>query len=341
MKRGKLFWTAAFLVGAHLLAGLAGFIAPYHYATQDRLHPYASPALPHLLDCSGKLHLHPFVYGTKNKQASFTEYEPDCSAQMPVRFFVTGDEYLLFGIVRSSVHLFGVAGAGEINLLGTDAFGRDQFSRVLYGAQVSLLAGGLAGVLAVIAGVIVGTIAGFYGGFLDEAAMRVAEIAIAVPSLYLLLAARSFLPLQIGPVTAFLLVISVIGLLSWARPARLVRGVVMSAKERNFVLAAQGFGASRAYVMRRHLVPMTFSVALTQLAILIPQFILAEVVLSFLGLGIGEPFPSWGNMLAEAQQYHVLASCWWMLLPGLAPVPFFIAYHGLADALQKKTKVNL
>jgi peptide/nickel transport system permease protein len=341
MKPRKLFWTAAFLLCAHLLAGLAGFLAPYNYATQDRLHPYAAPSLPHLIDCSGSWHLRPFVYGLKNKEGSFTEYEQDCSALMPVRFFVSGDQYLLFGLVPSTVHLLGVEGSGEINLLGTDAFGRDQFSRVLYGAQVSLFAGGLAGLLAVLAGVIVGTIAGFYGGLVDEATMRVAEIAIAVPSLYLLLAARSFLPLQIGPVMAFLLVISVIGLLSWARPARLVRGVVMSARERNFVLAAQGFGGSRSYVMRRHLVPMTFSVALTQLAILIPQFILAEVVLSFLGLGIGEPFPSWGNMLAEAQQYHVLASCWWMLLPGLAPVPFFIAYHALADALQKKAKVNL
>jgi peptide/nickel transport system permease protein len=341
MKQRKLFWIAAFLVGAHLMAGLAGFFAPYHYSAQDRLHPYAPPSLPHIMDCSGKIHLHPFVYGIRNKQGSFTEYQADCSAQMPVRFLVSGEEYSLFGMIPSSLHLFGVSGPGEINLLGTDGFGRDQFSRVLYGAQVSLLAGGLAGALAVFAGVIVGTIAGFYGGLVDEATMRVAEIAIAVPSLYLLLAARSFLPLQIGPFMAFLLVIAVIGLLSWARPARLVRGVVMSAKERNFVLAAQGFGASKSYVMRRHLVPMTFSVALTQLAILVPQFILAEVVLSFLGLGIGEPFPSWGNMLAEAQQYHVLTSCWWMLLPGLAPVPFFVAYHALADAIQKKTKVNL
>ena len=341
MNRRKLLWTAAFLVCAHLMAGLAGFLAPYHYATQDRLHPYASPGLPHFIDCSGNWHLRPFVYGLKNQPGSFTEYERDCSVLMPVKFLVRGDEYSIFALVPSTIHLFGVEGPGEINLLGTDAFGRDQFTRVLYGAQVSLFAAGFAGLLAVLAGVMVGTVAGFYGGLVDETAMRVAEIAIAVPSLYLLLAARSFLPLQIGPLMAFLLVISVVGLLSWARPARLVRGVVMSARERNFVLAAQGFGASRSYVMRRHLVPMTFSVALTQLAILIPQFILAEVVLSFLGLGIGEPFPSWGNMLAEAQQYHVLAYCWWMLLPGLAPVPFFIAYHALADALHKKAKVNL
>jgi peptide/nickel transport system permease protein len=142
-------------------------------------------------------------------------------------------------------------------------------------------------------------------------------------------------------VVAFLLVVSVIGIVGWSRPARLVRGVILSARERNFVLAAKGFGASNAYLLRRHLMPLTFSVLLTQMAVLIPQFILAEVILSFLGLGIGEPFPSWGNMLAQAQQYHVLVSYWWMLLPGLAPVPVFLAYHSLAETLQERIKSNI
>lgn len=341
MNRGKLLASAAFLILAHLLAGFAGFFAPYHYATQDRLHPYAPPVPPHFVDCQGRFHARPFVYGLKNKEGSFTEYERDCSVRVPLRFFVRGDEYVLFGVLHTTLHLFGVEASQHINLLGTDGFGRDQLSRVLYGAQVSLFAGGLAGALAVLSGLVVGTIAGFYGGLVDDVAMRTAELAIAVPSLYLLLAVRSFLPLQIGPIGAFLLVVSVIGLLSWSRPARLVRGLVLSARDRNFVLAARGFGASRFYLMRRHLMPLTFSVTLTQLALLIPQFILAEVVLSFLGLGVGEPFPSWGNMLAQAQQYHVLVSYWWMLLPGLAPVPMFLAYHALAEALQQRVGSNI
>ena len=226
-------------------------------------------------------------------------------------------------------------------ILGTDGFGRDQFSRLLYGGQVSLFAGFVAAVFSVLTGLFLGAIAGMYGGYVDDVAMRVAEIFITVPWFYLLIAVRAFLPLQISPVTAFLLVVAVIGVVGWGRPARLVRGVVLSARERNFVLAARGFGASRAYLLRRHLMPLTFRVLLTQMTVLIPQFILAEVILSFLGLGIGEPFPSWGNMLAQAQQYHVLVSYWWMLLPGLVPIPVFLAYHSLAETLEERVKSNV
>jgi peptide/nickel transport system permease protein len=112
--------------------------------------------------------------------------------------------------------------------------------------------------------------------------------------------------------------------------------VVLSAKERGFVLAARGFGASNAYLIRRHILPLTLGVVLTQATVLIPQYILAEVALSFLGLGVGEPVPSWGNMLAEAQQYHALVEHWWMLAPGLAIIPVLLDYLLLADALLEK-----
>jgi peptide/nickel transport system permease protein len=254
---------------------------------------------------------------------------------------VRGDRYTLLGVFHSNLHLFGVEQPTELFLMGTDGFGRDQFSRLLYGGQVSLFAGLIAAALSVIAGLFLGAIAGMYGGFVDDVAMRLAEIFITVPWFYLLIAVRAFLPLQISPIAAFVLVVCVIGVVGWGRPARLVRGVILSARERNFVLAARGFGASNAYLLRRHLMPLTFRVLLTQMTVLVPTFILAEVILSFLGLGVGEPFPSWGNMLAVAQQYHVLVSYWWMLLPGLAPVPVFLAYHSLAETLQERVKSNI
>ena len=127
--------------------------------------------------------------------------------------------------------------------------------------------------------------------------------------------------------------VGVIGLVGWGRPARLVRGVVLSARERNYVLAARGFGASDGYVLRRHIFPAAAGVILTQIALLVPFFILGEVVLSFLGLGMGEPVPSWGNMLAYAQQHLLLTSRWWMLVPGLVLIPVFLAYHRLLDNL--------
>jgi peptide/nickel transport system permease protein len=166
--------------------------------------------------------------------------------------------------------------------------------------------------------------------------MRGSEIFMALPWIYLLFAVRAFLPLHLGARQAFFLLVAVIGLTGWARPARLVRGVVLSAKHRDYVLAARGFGASSFYLLRRHVLPETYGVVLTQAAVLIPQYILAEVSFSFLGLGVSEPAPSWGNMLASLQKLYVLESYWWMFAAGVVLIPVFLLYHLLADALQSR-----
>jgi peptide/nickel transport system permease protein len=324
------------LAGIYLSVICAGFVAPYSFEVQDRLHPFVPPAKIHFFDSSGKFHLRPFVYAVRSSDENPMEYQEDHATRYPIAFFTRGDEYQLLGVFHSQRHLLGVNGPVRIYLLGSDGFGRDQLSRLLYGGRISLLAGLLAAIFSVTLGLLLGSIAGFYGGRLDDLIMRVADLFIVVPWFYLLVAIRAVLPLQMEPAATFLLVIVVIGVVGWGRPGRLVRGVVLSARERNYVLAARGFGASGSYLLRRHILPSTWGVVLTQMAVLIPQFILAEVVLSFLGLGIGEPVPSWGNMLAYAQQYHVLVSYWWMLLPGLAPIPVFFAYHVLADSLHAR-----
>jgi peptide/nickel transport system permease protein len=299
----------AFLVAIHGAVLMAGFLAPYPFADQHRDFPYAPPTRIHFFDTAGRFHLRPFVYGPSRDSRPY-----------PLEFFVRG-------------RLFGVREPGVLFLIGSDGYGRDVFSRLLYGAQVSLLTGLVAAFLALGIGLTLGTAAGFYGGWLDRFLMRSGELFLALPWLYLLLAVRAFLPLHIGTIQAFFLLILVIGGIGWVRPARLVRGVVLSGKERAFVLAARGFGASDAYLMRRHIFPLTWGVVLTQGTVLIPQFILAEVTLSFLGLGVGEPVPSWGNMLADARQYYTLVSHPWMLAPGLAVIPVLFAWMLLADAL--------
>src|SRR6202040_3767316 len=168
--------------------------------------------------------------------------------------------------------------------------------------------------------------------------MRMAELFLALPWIYLLFAMRAFLPLTVPPLKAFLLVVVVIGAVGWARPARLVRGIVLSAKERYFVLAARGFGASDAYLLRRHVLPQASGVALTQITLLIPQYVLAEVTLTFLGLGVSEPMPSWGSLLSSLQQYYVLSTYWWMFLPAVILIPLFLTYYLAADALQEHWK---
>lgn len=335
IQRSKLkVWLIA-LLAIHLIVACAGFFAPYDPLAQNRNLPYTAPTPLHLIDSAGHFHLRPFFYppipgDTENMPSSQIQSQP-----IPVMFFVTGAPYHLFGILPARLHLFGAKNS-QLYVLGTDAYGRDLFSRILHGGQISLLAGLLGAALTLALGSCVGAAAGYFGGWRDDALMRLAELLLALPWLYLLFALRAFLPLTVTPLRAFLLITIAIGIVGWARPARLVRGIVLSAKERDFVRAARGFGASNWYLLSRHILPQTSSVLLTQAAILVPQFVLAEVTLSFLGLGIPEPVPSWGNLLASLQQYSVLVSYWWMYLPALAMVPFFLGYLGFASLLQQR-----
>jgi peptide/nickel transport system permease protein len=320
----------------HLAVLVAGFLSPYDVAEQDRELPFAPPTRIHFVDASGATHWRPFAYLLVEDSAQYGVYHEDTQKCFPIRFFVRGTPYKVGGVFASSQHLFGVDAPARLFLMGTDGYGRDLFSRFLHGGQISLAAGLLATLLSLGIGMLLGTVSGFYGGWLDATVMRFGELFIALPWLYLLFALRAFLPLNINPSQAFLLLIAVIGSVGWARPARLIRGVVLSGKERHYVLAARTFGGSGVYLMWRHILPQTYSIILTQAVLLIPQYILAEVTLSFLGLGVGEPVPSWGNMLASLQQYHVLVSYWWMLLPGIALVPVFFGYVLLANVLQAR-----
>lgn len=338
MKRLRWWLPASGLMALVIVTALAAFFSPYSPAEQQRTMPFAPPMRPHLIDQAGRIHLRPFVYGlTASEDGAYTE---DHTRQYPLRFFVRGSEYQLAGLWHSRIHLFGVESPGQVFLAGTDGYGRDQFSRLLHGGQISIAAGILATLLSLGIGLLTGAAAGFLGGVLDDLLMRTSELFFALPWLYLLFALRAFLPLHISPGTTFFLVVGVIGAVGWARPARLVRGIVLSAKERNYVVAARGFGASNWYLLRRHVLPETYPVLLTQAALLVPQYMLAEVTLSFLGLGVGEPLASWGSMLGSVSHYHVLTAYWWMLAPVAVLVPVFIACHALADLLQEQLQAG-
>jgi peptide/nickel transport system permease protein len=334
-RRNVRLWLLILGVLHAIILG-AGFFAPYDPIQQDRKNPYLPPMSVHFVDAAGNLHLRPFTYAVQLRPSSFDQYVEDTTQPRPLKFFVTGDPYRLFGLFQSRFHLFG-SGNDRIYLLGTDAFGRDQFSRLLFGGQASLLAGLLGAGLTLLIGWCIGAVAGYFGGWRDDVLMRLAELFLALPWLYLLFAIRAFLPLTVNPLWTFFLIVAVLAGVGWARPARLVRGIILSARERDFVRAARGFGASNFYLLRRHILPEASSVLLTQAAILIPQYVLAEMTLSFLGLGVPEPIPSWGNLLSNLQQYSVLMSYWWMYLPALAMVPFFLGYLGLASALQERS----
>jgi peptide/nickel transport system permease protein len=335
--RNSIAILIAVLAGLHLILLCAGFVAPYDPATQNRELPYAPPTRLHFKGASG-FHLRPFVYASmrvlEGDQAG--SLEEDRSREYPLRFLGSGPSYKLFGIYETTVHLFEVAEPGKVLLFGADGFGRDEFSRVLFGGQISVAAGITATLVTLLAGSILGIIAGYYGSWVDESLMGVTELFLSLPWLYFLLGVRAFLPLHLSALRTFFLLTGVIGLIGWARPARLVRGIVLSSRNRNYVLAARGFGGSDFYLLRRHILPEAFGVLLTQAALLVPRYIAAEVTLSFFGLGVSEPVPSWGNMLSTLQQYSVLVSYGWLLAPAWALVITSVLYSSIADALHSR-----
>jgi peptide/nickel transport system permease protein len=331
------------LAGLHLVLLFAGFFAPYDPTTQNRELPYAPPMRVHFKDSLG-FHLRPFVYvwtsglGGDQPDSYQGRYQEDRSHEYPVQFFVSGPSYKFLGIYETGMHLFGVAEPGKVLLFGTDGYGRDELSRVLVGGQISVAAGITATFIALLTGSILGIIAGYYGRWIDESLMGVTELFLSLPWLYFLLGVRAFLPLHLSTIRTFFLLTGVIGLIGWARPARLVRGMVLSSRNRNYVLAARGFGGSDFYLLRRHVLPEAFGLLLTQAALLVPRYIAAEVTLSFFGLGVNEPVPSWGNMLSTLQQYSVLISYAWLLAPACALVVTSVIYSSLADVFHSRLK---
>ncbi|HLK32103.1 MAG TPA: ABC transporter permease [Terriglobales bacterium] len=326
-RRGILL-PLALLVLWHLGFLCAGFLAPYDPGEQARELPYAAPARWQFRS------LRPYACETIDPQSAGDNPQASC---YPIRFLVRGWPYRFFGI-SCNLHLFGVASPRRVAIIGADAYGRDVWSRLLFGGRISLAIGLLATLISLAVAMVIGTVSGYYGRWTDELLMAGAELFLIVPWLYSLLALRAMLPLHLSVSATFLLVVSVIASLGWARPMRLIRGVVLSARERNYVLAARGFGASDAYLLRRHVAPATSGVLLTQATLLVPQFVAAEAALSFFGLGISEPASSWGNMLAVLQQYSVLISYWWMLAPAFALVITSVMYCWLAQAIQRSLK---
>ena len=215
------------------------------------------------------------------------------------------------------------------HLLGTDPLGRDVFSRLLYGARISLFVGFIAVGIAVVVGTAVGLAAGFYGGWVDAVLMRLVDTLLSVPTIFLLLAVIAF----VGP--SLQVVMAVIGLTSWMGLARLVRAEILSLKEREFVLAARVLGASPLRLMLRHLLPNAFGVVLVSATLGVGGAILTESVLSYLGLGVQPPTPSWGNILNEGRV--ALGVAWWLTVtPGVCILVTVLAFNLLGEGLRER-----
>jgi peptide/nickel transport system permease protein len=318
-----------------LLAAGAGFVAPNGPNDQYRKFFYAPPTKIHFVDRAGKFHLRPFVYQQKLIDPESVVYEEDTSVSYPLSFFTKGEPYNVLGVIPCERHLISVEQPAHVFLLGCDNLGRDTFARILFGAQVSLSVGLIAVAISFPIGLLVGGLAGFYAGTaVDVILMRITELFLALPGLYLMIALRSAFPLDVPSEKIYVMMVVILSFLGWASLARVIRGMVLSLRARDFVTAAIALGASHARIIRRHILPNVASFALVQATLAIPAYILGEVTLSYLGLGVQEPSPSWGNMLVDAQNVQVLTSHWWVLSPGVAIFITVLAFNLLGDGLR-------
>lgn len=315
---------------------IAGFLAPYPEDFSDRNLAYAPPT-PIFVMADGKP-TWPYVVTYTRKFDPETYgfgFYPDYSKRYPVKFFVQGEPYQWLGVIPSRLHLFGVDAPARLNLLGTDMNGRDNFSRLLYGGQVSLTIGFLGLFIAFPLGLLYGGISGYFGGRVDNGMMRVAEIIMSIPSFYLLISLAAILPSSLSSKQRFALIVAILAFIGWAGISRIIRGMVLSLKEMEYVEAARSLGANSMRIITQHLLPQTATYFIIAATLNVPGYLLAESGLSFLGLGIQPPDASWGNMLREAQDLtNVILRPWLLLGPGLLIFLTILSFNVVGDKLR-------
>ena len=312
------------LVGVALAAAVAApFLAPHDVDQRFGGLLNAPPTLPHVVDVNGTWHA-PFIYRWRLSNQLEQRYDKDRSAPVALVWFAGR------ALVQSSDEV-----SAPLLLFGADSFGRDVFSRLVFGGRTSLALAIVAALGAMIVGGLVGGLAGYVGGGVDDGLMHATDFVMVLPAIYVALALRSVLPLVLSPATVFALLASIFALLGAPFIARGVRAIVQTERRLDYAVAARALGASDARLLLRHLLPATRGFVAVEMTMLVPAFIVAEATLSYVGLGFPDPVASWGTMLHDAANVSVFADFPWLLSPAAA---MFLVVLGLNLVLQGRTQ---
>ncbi len=336
LKRHKLAMGSFFVLALiYFGAVFCEFLTPYNLHSRNTQYIYAPPQSIHLFH-QGEF-VGPFVYGynsTLNLENLKREFTPDKNKVEKLRFFCSGDEYRFWGLFASNKHFVCPAENGEFFLLGTDRLGRDMYSRIFYGARISLTIGLVGIAVSIILGIVIGGIAGYYGGVTDNIIQRVIEILRSFPELPLWMALSAILPVTWSPLLVFFGITIILALLDWTGLARAVRSKLLALREEDYCTAAQLMGAKPKRIIGRHLLPGFMSHLIASASLSIPGMILGETALSFLGLGLRPPITSWGVLLNEAQNINVVALYPWLMFPVIPVIIVILGFNFLGDGLR-------
>ncbi|MDF2800725.1 MAG: transporter permease subunit [Anaerocolumna sp.] len=320
----------------------AGFIAPQGLEDYSATFSNTPPSKIHVMH-EGEF-IGPFVY---NYDISYDKFQNKIFVEnkeqtYPIKFFVKGSSYKLFGFIKSDIHLFGVdntnlpEGKDKVNVMifGADKLGRDLFSRILIGSQVSLTVPLIGTFLSFMLAIIIGGLSGYYGGWVDTVVQRIIEVISSFPTLPLWMALSAAIPAGISVTKVYIFIVVIMSLISWPGLARTVRSKFLSLKKEDYITAAKLAGVSDAKIIAKHLVPGFMSYLIVSLTLGIPNMILGETSMSFLGLGMRAPATSWGVLLQECQSISNIANCPWKLIPVIYVVIAVLAFNFLGDGLR-------
>ena len=329
------------LIVFYLVAFMAEFFAPYPKNWKDFDFSFCPPQIPQFSFSHG---FHTAALKLQTDPVTLRKfYTPDMETVTSLRFFVRGEPYRIWGLLPWDRHFLGVVRSpgGEAKelqpvfyLLGADRYGRDIFSRLIYGARISLSIGLVSIAITFVLGVAIGGLSGYCSGRVDIFIQRLIEIINSFPQLPLWLAISAIVPDDWPALRVYFAITIVLSLLHWTGLARVVRGKILSLREEDYAVAARLLGAGHTRILFRHLVPGFTSHIIVTLTLSVPVMILGETTLSFLGLGLRPPVVSWGVMLQDCLNIQVISDYPWHLMPVIMIILTVLAFNFLGDGLR-------